>query len=569
MSGFATFAHCTTVDGLLATSAHFETPPYQREYVWEPRHWEGLWEDVLEKCDPRDRDLHFIGVITLIKSQRPGPFTYLIVDGQQRLTTLSLLLCAVRDTIAKDDKDASLEFHPPVWNSEFNRPRLVPRYSDAHIYRDIARGERVRKSTSMMLRAYRYFLRQLKALDSRTPGEIGRAVLSKLQVVWVVLDQPDAITRVFEDLNAKRVSLSESDLIRSHVFAQESPETQDQFHREHWQAIEDGFQKHGSNAIDTPLFDAFFQHLLTCDGRLNIPKTKVYRQFRGSQVGLGTATEITDRLRPRKERYLLIRGRRTTDDPLLRDVLDRLRRPHVAGVFPVALAILDAYAEGAGDISDGERTRGLDMLASFLVRGHLCGRDSRRQWRIFPGLCDLGVGKDARIVGWLRGRLAGEDWPDDDEFGAEFVVHSFSKPSFMDAVVRGLERARQAADGYAVDDEPPGIHVEHVMPKAISDPDDANCLQWQKALGDNWAALHEQWVETPGNLALLTGKVNTALGNAPYEQKKRLLTKAKTFLNEDFQDYDAWGPAEIKERGAKLAGEALGVWKGPKHPDWR
>lgn len=568
MTGFATFAHTTTVDGLLSTSAHFETPPYQREYVWEPLHWQGLWDDVVRTSERDIRDLHFIGVITLIKSQRPGPFTYLIVDGQQRLTTLSLLLCAVRDTIAKEDEETSRQFHPTVWNTEFNVPRLVPRYTDAHIYRDIARRERVRGTTSNMLRAYRYFMRQLKELDSPAPVEIGRAVLSRLQIVWVVLDDPDAITRVFEDLNAKRVQLSQSDLIRSHVFAQERPESQDQFHREHWQVIEGGFEKKGSNALDMPLFDSFFQHLLTCDEQENIPKTKVYRRFQKAMDEY-SGTEITDRLRSRKERYLQVRGRRPIEDASLRDVLDRIRRPGVSAVFPVALAVLDAYAEGDGRISESDRNRALDMLASYLVRGHLCDHDSRRQWRILPGLCDLGTKAEVPVVRWLRDRLAAEGWPEDEVFRAYFVKHSFAKPSFMDAVIRGLERARQTAVGYTVEDGPPGIHVEHVMPKSISDAENPRCFAWQEVLGEHWEVLHRQWVNTPGNLALLAGKVNAALGNAPYEEKKKLLTKAKICLNEDFNGYATWGPKEIADRGTRLADEALGIWKGPDHADWQ
>lgn len=568
MTGFGTYAHTTPVDGLLTTNAHFETPPHQREYVWTPGHWESIWDDVVDACERDHRDLHFIGVITLVKSLRPGLPTYLIVDGQQRLTTLSLLLCAVRDTIAKEDEEASREFHPNVWNTEFNVPRLVPRYTDAHIYRDIARRERVRGTTSNMLRAYRYFMRQLKELDTPAPIEVGRAVLRRLQVVWVVLDTPDAITQAFEDLNAKRVQLSQSDLIRSHVFAKESPESQDQFHQDHWQVIESGFEKKGSNTLDMPLFDSFFQHLLTCDEQKNIPKTKVYRRFKEA-MNRRSGTEITDRLRPRKDRYLQVRGRRTIVEYSLRDVLDRVRRPGVSAVFPVALAVLDAYAEGAGRISESDRDRALDMLSSYLVRGHICDRDSRRQWRILPGLCDLGVKAEASLVSWLRDRLATVDWPEDQEFHGYFVKHSFAKASFMDAVVRGLERARQTAVGYTVEDGPPGIHVEHVMPKSISDAENPKCFAWQEVLGDDWEVLHRQWVNTPGNLALLAGKVNAALGNAPYEEKKKLLTKAKICLNEDFNRYATWGPKEIADRGTKLAEEALGIWKGPDHADWR
>lgn len=569
MPGVATFAHTTTVDGLLSTMAHFETPPYQREYVWKTRHWQGLWDDLKGICG-RPHDLHFIGVVTLTKSPRPGPFTYLIVDGQQRLTTLSLLLCAVRDTIAQSDEALARDFHPSVWNGEFNIPRLVPRYRDSHIYRDIARQEPVHGGTSPMLKAYRFFMKKLKALSDLTPQEIGRALLGKLQIVWVVLDQKENTTRVFEDLNDKRVHLSQSDLIRNHVFTQEPAETQDQFDREHWQSIEEGFTNEKSNSLDIRVFDAFFQHLLTCENQRNIPKTRIYRQFKEHSIGQGTATHITDRLRPRKERYLLIRGLRAPTDPALADVLDRVRRPGVAGAFPVALAVLDAFAEGEGRLPADQRDRALDMLASFLVRGHLCGRNSRRQWRILPGLCDLGKEDEAAsIVGWMRGRLVSNDWPADDEFLRDFVRHSFAKRSFEDAVVRGLERARQAADGYAVHDEAPGIHVEHVLPKSISDAADAHCRAWQEALGGGWEQAHARWVLTPGNLALLTGKVNTALGNAPYKEKRKFLTKAKTCLNTDFDGYDRWGATEIEDRGTRLAKEALAVWKGPDHPDWR
>ena len=159
-------------------------------------------------------------------------------------------------------------------------------------------------------------------------------------------------------------------------------------------------------------------------------------------------------------------------------------------------------------------------------------------------------------------------WPEDAEFKSRFVTHSAGAGPFQNAVVRGLERARQIAAGYRVQDDPPGVHIEHVLPKSIADPNDRNSRAWQKALGTNWKELHESWVHTPGNLALLSGKTNISLGNKPYDEKKPLLIEAKIYLNEDFKCYDAWGVREIEDRGNRLAEEATRIWKGPDHPDW-
>lgn len=568
MSSWGTFVNCTPVEGLFSATSQFETPPYQRDYVWDRHHWQELWNDIDRMCGNSSAEvppLHFLGVVTLLPKESATD-TRLIVDGQQRLTTLSLLLCAVRDSFENADDDASRLFRRMIWNAEINAPRLVPRYRNSSEYRDIARGKPPVGSSSPLAKAYRYFLRQLK--DSpKTPEGIGLTTLRRLQVVWVVLDNDDAATRVFEDLNAKRVKLSQSDLIRSHVFARESASDQDYFDRHHWQHMEEGFQRKKSKGLDSTLFDDFFHHLLTCETRMNIPKTQIYRRFLTTVSEDESGSDITDRLRPLKERYLWIRGRQLPDDPALRDALDRVRRPAVSAAFPVALAVLNAHAEGAGSIGADERNRALDMLASFLIRGHMCGRNSREQWHALPGLCLLD-NEDASVVRWLRSQLVANKWPDDPEFITKFVTHPLRKRSFQDAVVRGLERSRQHARGYSVQDEPPGIHVEHVLPKAIADTSNLKSLAWQKVLGTDWERLHDQWVDTAGNLALLAGRANASIGNAPFSEKKDYLIDAKTYLNEDFRHYGTWGVTQIKERGGSLAVEALEVWKGPSHSGW-
>ena len=537
--------------------------------MWKKPHWEDLWHDILEICraNKDSEDLHFMGVVTLIP--RHDHAATLIVDGQQRLTTLSILLCAARDSLDKTtDEDAYREFHRALWNSDTNDPRFFPRYRNSLPYRDIVRQQSPSDVRNPLRQAYRFFLKKVNESDL-SAIEIGRSALHHLQVVWVVLDHHDALTRVFEDLNAKRVTLKQCDLIRSHVFNREEAEYQDKFDRDHWQSIEDGFQS--GKGLDATLFDDFFHHLLMCDKRNDVPKTQVYRQFRNLEIvrnadtAQGRGSTITDWLRPRKERYLTIRGRRIPDEPVLRDALDRLRRPHVLVAFPVALAVLDA--EGAGRLTPADRNMALDMLSSYLIRGHICGRDSREQWRILPRLCHLGDETPA-IVTWLRDRLVEKKWPEDAEFKRCFVTHSAGVGPFQNAVVRGLEQARQVAAGYRVEDEPPGVHIEHVLPKSIADPNDKNSKAWQDALGANWKESHESWVNTPGNLALLSGKTNVSLGNKPYDEKKPLLIEAKTCINEDFRRYDSWGATEIEDRGAALAEEAVQIWKGPDHPDW-
>lgn len=572
MPRFGTYANCTTVHGLFSAHPCLETPPFQRDYVWKKPHWEDLWHDILQICRANkasSEDLHFLGVVTLIP-RHDGAAT-LIVDGQQRLTTLSILLCAIRDSLDKTtDDNAYREFHRSLWNSDTNHPRLSPRYRNSLPYRDVVRQQSPSDPRNPLLQAYRFFLKRVNESDL-SAIEIGRSALHHLQIVWVVLDHHDALTRVFEDLNAKRVALRQCDLIRSHVFDREDAESQDKFDRDHWQAVEDGFQRGRGQKLDAALFDDFFHHLLMCDGRTNVSRTQVYRQFRNLEIvrnadtAPGRGSTITDWLRPRKDRYLEIRGRRTPDDPVLRDALDRLRRPHVSVVFPVALAILDA--EAAGRLTAVERNLTLDMLSSYLIRGHICGRDSREQWRILPRLCHLGDERQS-VVTWLRDRLVEKKWPDDTEFKRRFVTHGAGVGPFQGAVVRGLERARQVAAGYRVQDEPPSVQIEHVLPKSIADSSNKNSRAWQETLGVTWKQLHESWVNAPGNLALLSGKSNVSLGNKPYDEKKPLLIEAKTYLNEDFKRYDSWGPREIEDRGTALAEEAVHIWKGPDHSDW-
>ena len=226
----------TTLNDLIVRGdRQYQVPLYQRPYTWGDENWRQLWADLLDQYYVMKRDgqnshqsAHFFGSFVLSPfniTARSAP-SFLIVDGQQRLTTVFLLLAALRDTATAADAEEYARYQGVLINERARRdadhPRLVPTQSDRQAFQSIIEGRPEDGADTKIAQAYRYFLAQLaKPDDDGDPLDVDRllsAVLNRLAVVEITADRDDNPYRIFESLNARGVPLTQADLLRNYVF---------------------------------------------------------------------------------------------------------------------------------------------------------------------------------------------------------------------------------------------------------------------------------------------------------------------------------------------------------------
>jgi len=239
----------TTLNELIVRGdRQYQVPLYQRPYTWAEKDWKQLWADILDqygtlKHGRASQSAHFFGSFVLAPfniSARSAP-TFLVVDGQQRLTTVFLLLAALRDTAASTKPGEYAYFQGVLENErarrDEDRPRLVPTQSDRPAFQAIVEGRPESAGDTKIAQAYRYFLAQLakdddeqEALDLET---LQRVVLDRLAVVEITADSDDNPHRIFESLNARGVPLTQADLLRNYVFML-LPQRGERLYRDVW-----------------------------------------------------------------------------------------------------------------------------------------------------------------------------------------------------------------------------------------------------------------------------------------------------------------------------------------------
>ncbi|MEN9575797.1 MAG: hypothetical protein RL514_3652 [Verrucomicrobiota bacterium] len=204
-------------------------PLFQRPYSWEYKDWKMMWEDVLAQYLPNDRTSHFMGAVVTVpmRTVPVGVTKHLVIDGQQRLTTVAILLCAIRDQTAANDPTRGI-IGDLLQNRHYQTPddlKLVPTQADRSAFSALVKKQPDEDITasigSSVMEAYAYFTKQLQGKDSDdmplNPRTVLEAIQQSLQVVMINLSATDDPYLIFESLNHKGKPLSEADLVRNYV----------------------------------------------------------------------------------------------------------------------------------------------------------------------------------------------------------------------------------------------------------------------------------------------------------------------------------------------------------------
>ncbi|GAA9190650.1 DUF262 and DUF1524 domain-containing protein [Helicobacter pylori] len=525
-------------------------PIYQRLYSWEKEQCKQLWDDIIKIGGNDKMDGHFIGSILYVLDRiTHSNNALLIIDGQQRLTTITLLLIALRNHLSDEVKRKEIENHYLI-NSDKDgdkKFRLILSESDKDTLLSLIDKDRRKPSepSSKIVENFKLFeewiSKNTNKLETIFKG------LDKLMIVEIALDKgKDDSQLIFESMNSKGMELTQTDLIRNYIIMETEIEKQEGFYNKYWRAMEEGFKQ------NKKLFDRFVRHYLTIKTR-EIPNiNKVYAAFKDyrqkERIGI---EDLLEDLQKYCEYFCRIVFKKEANKDLNK-ALGFLVDLEMDVIYPLLLELYSDYSDGV--LSRDDFIPIIDLIESYICRRAVCGLGTNSLNKVFPSFTRY-IQKDEYFkslkahFGYLTEK---QRFPNNDEFKKLFITidfYNFQKKKYF------FERLNFNRKEPVNTQE---CTIEHIMPQKLTE-------EWKRDLGENFQEIHDKYLHTIGNLTL-TG-YNSEYGNKSFQEKQCMeggFKHSSLRLNKGLGDLESFGEEEIKKRANYLADLALKTWTYPK-----
>ncbi|EJB95949.1 GmrSD restriction endonuclease domain-containing protein [Helicobacter pylori] len=551
-------AGATTLLGFFEENQNnqFVIPIYQRVYSWKKEQCEQLWDDIIKIGGNDKMNGHFIGSILYVRNGNTHSSPLLIIDGQQRLTTITLLCIALRNHLSDEvkilEKFSRKETESYLINSNKDgdkKFRLILSESDKDTLLSLI-DENKRKPSEPSVKIMENFKLFEKWISENT-GKLETIFkgLEKLMIVYIALDKgKDDPQLIFESMNSKGIELTQTDLIRNYIIMEtETEEKQKDFYNGYWRAMEEDFKQNET------LFNRFVRHYLTIKtGKIPNIK-KVYEAFKDYQQKEGI--EIEDLLKDLQKYcgYFCQIAFKKESDKDLNKALSFLVDLEMDVVYPLLLELYSDYKDGV--LSDQDFISIIALTESYICRRAVCGLDTRGLNKIFPSFTKkIDKKQYLKSVEKHFGSLKGKQrFPNNDEFKDLFITIDFYH---FKEIKYFLERLENFDTNEPVNTQE--CNIEHIMPQTLTP-------EWQRDLGENFEAIHEKYLHTIGNLTL-TG-YNAKYSNKSFQEKRDMekgFKQSSLKLNQNLKDLESFGEKEIEKRASDLADWALKIWTYPK-----
>lgn len=617
--------HKSSLLAVFDAKQRLEVPLFQRQYVWsEEEQWLPLWEDIerkfTEKLEGReDAPVHFLGAMVLDQKQTPTGHVVvrLVIDGQQRLTTLQIFLSAYRDFCREQECDALAEecekflfntgmmANPDVdkykvWPTQLDRPQFIDVVS-SHSREEILKLHPLRKKPyarkydprPRMVEAYLFFFEQLKGFFLGEDGESQfsatipissridecfQTLRNALMVVVIDLQKDDDPQVIFETLNARGAPLLPADLLRNYIFFRANREKLDveAVYEKYWSRFDDEFWRTEvkQGRLNRPRSDLFMQHFLASWQGHDIPIKHLYVEYRHWLERTNPFPNVTAELAA-----LAAQGDhfRRIVDPQEGDVIFELstflEAFDVRTAYPLLLALF--YA----GLPDDDWAKISDILESYLLRRAVCNLGTKNYNKIFLALT-RNMRKDGFNPAKLRELLlaqSGESgvWPDDAAFGEALLYEPLYDQLNSPKLVHLLKRLNQTymsskSEVVAFAKTPT---IEHIMPQSWIEhwplPDGTTGMNVVDRPGAdendpraNASRKRDSALQTLGNLTILSAELNSAQGKLPWKRKRpEMMQHSLLPINQTLLEMEVWDESSIAERGKDLFARALNIWE--------
>lgn len=553
---------------LLKKSNQFVVPIYQRAYAWTRSEVEQLWSDVLRAGSNESLGAHFTGSVVYVE-KAPGAITdiepNLIIDGQQRVTTVTLILAALAerlDGLPDDQREPVDGFSPRKIRNRYllnddeegeRRYKLALSQGDRAALFAIV--DRISLDDHVSSRVVENFelIRQALAAPGTDLAVICRG-LAKLVVVDVHLERGvDNPQLVFEAMNSTGKKLSQADLIRNFVLMDLKPSAQDKLYTQYWRPMEVDF---GAAAYESQ-FDQFVRHFLTVTTGAIPRVADIYEAFKDYAHDMSAAGEsVTDlvvRLREYSRRFCAIalgQERRLALRTAFKD-LDQIKADVV---YPF---LLEAYTDHElGTITESELLEIVELVTSYVFRRAVCRIPTNSLNTTFSTF-SKSIRKDRYVESVKAHFLAMKSYrsfPSDAEFTEALRttdLYHFQRRSYFLRLLENHGRKEHVS----IED----YTIEHILPQNENLSD-----AWRAALGEDWQDIQATYLHTLGNLTL-TG-YNSEYSDHPFERKRDMeggFRDSPLRLNQELGRLEAWGPDQIEARATALAERAVEIWRRP------
>jgi uncharacterized protein with ParB-like and HNH nuclease domain/predicted transport protein len=550
--------------GFLKKSPQFVIPIYQRTYSWTERECRQLWDDIIRAGKNQEISVHFVGSIVYVEerqSQISHQSPLLVIDGQQRLTTITLLLAALSRALGDYEPvdgfstrklrnyyllnpEESGERHFKLLLSQTDKTTLKAIVDEKEFPRDYS------------LRVKENF-EQFQSLITACQGNLAPICngLAKLMVVDIALSRDqDNPQLIFESMNSTGRELSQADLIRNFVLMGLEPLLQTRLYEEFWRPMELAF---GQEAY-TSDFDAFMRHYLTLRTGEIPRQDQVYEAFKGharSRNATGPAVELLVKEILDFSRYYCAMALGAEKDSDLKLAFADLRELKVDVAYPFLLELYADYKQNV--LQKDELLDAVRLVESYVFRRAVCNTPTNSLNKTFATFTK--VLKKDRYLESIKAHFlllpSYRRFPNDDEFWRELQtrdLYNFRSRSYW---LRRLEnygrKERVPVDEYT---------IEHIMPQNEVVPQ-----AWRTMLGSEWKHIHNTYLHTLGNLTL-TG-YNSEYSNKPFAEKRDMaggFKESPLRVNKGLGELDVWDENSIRTRAKRLAQEIVKVWDSPR-----
>lgn len=533
----------------------FIIPVYQRNYDWKVEQCSQLFDDLVDVIK-NDRKTHFFGSIISINDIAENFF---IIDGQQRLTTVSILLLAICNAV----KDGKVESDDLNFSNKVAKKYLIDEYAefedkrmklktikrDREAYSQLFKNEKLVKSSDIT-NNYLYFYNRIINEKELNPDELLIAI-DRLEIIDIALrygeDDPQLI---FESINSTGLALSESDKIRNYILMGLSQKQQEEFYENYWNVIE----------INTNYeVSSFIRNYLTIKTNKIPVIAKVYMVFKNYIKKYGV--NVIDVLKEMKEYSETFKTIINADCNLYEVNLSLKRIKHLEStvVYPYLIEVFNYYKEG--HLTDSQLTKVCETVESYVGRRIICAYPTNAMNKVFATLhydCMRLKGNDhgdyvERLIHVLMLKQGVAGIPKDNEVKKHIEELDFYNLQFRNKIyiLEKLENgsSKEYIDIYGNDN----ISIEHIMPQNIS--------KWKKYLGDNANEIHSKWIHKLANLTLTA--YNSKYSDLPFEDKKTMkdgFNDSGFRLNRYVAKQDEWKEKQLIERQELLINECIKTW---------
>lgn len=546
--------------GFLHKASQFVIPIYQRNYSWDEKQCQQLWEDILRVGSNSDIGVHFIGSIVYVEggqSQVTLQAPLLVIDGQQRLTTISLILealaRAVGDSEPVEGFSAEKIRHNYLTNSLEKEERffkLVLSDTDKDTLKALIKGNDYPLAASIKIREnFDYFAEQIK-LNGKHIDEICNG-LAKLMIVDISLERnQDNPQLIFESMNSTGKALSQADLIRNFILMGLEPELQNSLYAQYWRPMELEF---GQEAYGDE-FDAFMRHYLTIKTG-DVPRvSEVYEAFKEYSTKFDRedgVTELVAEIRKYSKYFVAMALGGETNPalkPLFKDLIQDL---NYSVAYPL---LLELYADyDAGTLNEKDFGTAIKLVESYVFRRSICEIPTNSMNKTFAEFSRYLVKNDYlnSIYAHFYSLPSYRRFPSNEEFQLAFetkdLYNIYSRAYWLRKIENFEKKELISVENYT---------IEHILPQNPNLSD-----EWKNDLGENWKEIQVKYLHTLGNLTL-TG-YNSEYSDKPFKEKKSIkggFSQSPLTLNEKVREAEVWNESAILERAAFLSKRTVEIW---------